>query len=148
MNLDDLIFPSSVGSPSGIPPSPPSDHGPTSTNAVAAAIPIKQHNRQSHAQLHQVYPPSSVPIPPPHRLKNGEFNYVRRHVRKTSIDDRRVRFKSLSSLGVHISLFSFSFIRFSFSPARFPKLRDILTPTRPGKGPRISPHKFLLLPAL
>ncbi|KAH0543198.1 hypothetical protein FGG08_002459 [Glutinoglossum americanum] len=91
MNLDDLIFPSSVGSPSGISPSPPSDHGPTSTNAVAAAIPIKQHNRQSHPQLHQIFPPASAPIPPPHRLKNGEFNYVRRHVRKTSIDDRRTR---------------------------------------------------------
>ena len=91
MNLDDFIFPSSVGSPSGIPASPPAqESAATSDNALTAAIPIKAKKDAGRPQPPVEVPPSSAPVPPPTRRKAGEFAYVQRHVRKTSIDERRV----------------------------------------------------------
>ncbi|KAI9804956.1 MAG: hypothetical protein M1833_006259 [Piccolia ochrophora] len=91
MNLDEFIFPSSVGSPSGISPSPPAtDQATTSTHAVATAIPIKP-KREPRGQPFPSLPPASAPIPPPNGPKRGEFDYVQRYVRKTSIDERRPR---------------------------------------------------------
>ncbi|KAI9838938.1 MAG: hypothetical protein M1819_004146 [Sarea resinae] len=90
MNLDDFIVPASIGSPSGISPSPPADNISTSTNAVASAIPIKTKKDSHPAQPAQI-PPASAPYPPHNRQRDGEFGYVQRHVRKTSIDERRAR---------------------------------------------------------
>ncbi|KAI9891917.1 MAG: hypothetical protein M1814_002302 [Vezdaea aestivalis] len=94
MNLDDYIFPSSVASPSGLSPSPESDHQTTSFGTVTPAIPIKQrkavHGLPLHSH-HSDFPPASAPYPPLHQNRNDEFAYVKRHVRKTSIDERRPR---------------------------------------------------------
>lgn len=86
MNLDDFIFSDQAGSPAGL-------ESPAQTNDAAATgsgIPIKaRKNAPAAAQAEFV--PQSVPDAPNHqRTKNDEFNYVQRHVRKTSIDDRRV----------------------------------------------------------
>ncbi|KAI9817584.1 MAG: hypothetical protein M1827_001196 [Pycnora praestabilis] len=90
MNLDDFIFPSSIGSPAGLSPSSPSEPLSASSSAVALAIPIKTR-KDSHIQSQANLPPASAPIPPQGRQRNGEFGYVQRHVRKTSIDERRPR---------------------------------------------------------
>lgn len=85
MFLDNMSFSSSmVGSPSGlssgISHSPNSEHLPTSSHAVASAIPIK--TSREHEFL--MNPLLSAPIAQdPHY---GEFNYVQRRVRKTSMD--------------------------------------------------------------
>lgn len=103
MNLDDYIFPSSVGSPAGISPSSTEDTISTSANAVATAIPIKM-KRGSHTQEAAILPPASAPIPPQHRHRNNEFDYVQRHVRKTSIDESRVSVSSHSGHLIPLSL--------------------------------------------
>lgn len=87
MNLDDFILPSSVGSPAGLPPSP-SNEMRAPTNATAPAIPIRKAN-QSHDQ-NLALARASAPSVPPTIKRENEFGYVQRHVRKTSIDERRV----------------------------------------------------------
>ena len=87
MNLDDLIFPTSIATPLEMSPSPAPDASNISTNAMVSAIPIKTKKKQ---EQRPVFPPSSAPIPP-HERARQEFAYVQRHVRKTSIDERKVR---------------------------------------------------------
>ena len=91
MNIDDYIFPSSVASPAGLSPSPPSDSVPsTSTGTsttMASAIPIKT-SKNIQEQSRPNFPPSA---PTQDRMRNNEFGYVQRRVRKTSIDETRVR---------------------------------------------------------
>ncbi|MCJ1476118.1 hypothetical protein MMC13_004783 [Lambiella insularis] len=82
MNLDDFIFPASIASPSDPSPSPPRDH------VSVSAIPIKSR-KALQAQSHPTFPPASAPAPPQNHHRGHEFDYVRRHVRKTSIDDRK-----------------------------------------------------------
>ena len=109
MSLDDLILPSSVGSPSGLSASPLIDGVGRSGSAVTSAIPIrKQRQKQQQQQQQQQKPqqqlaqPSqnrnqdaripfgSAPSQPPRPRVTNEFGYVQRHVRKTSTDERRV----------------------------------------------------------
>ena len=116
MNLDDFILPSSVGSPSGLSASPLVEGSSRSGNAVASAIPIKRQRPQqqqppslpqsqpsSRPEQHQQHhhpsqdpdqeiqiPYGSAPSQPPRPRLVNEFGYVQRHVRKTSIDERRV----------------------------------------------------------
>lgn len=89
MNLDDFIFADNAATPISL-------ESPQATNnrigndrsglSMASAIPIK-----SRKDLAQHFVPQSVPVPALHQTtQNGEFNYVNRHQRKTSIDDRRV----------------------------------------------------------
>lgn len=93
MNLDDFLEPSSIGSPSGVSPTPTegfseADFTPNSTSA--SAIPIKQHQRLMAEEL-SVARASAPSVPPVEQQRaNHEFAYVQRHVRKTSIDERRV----------------------------------------------------------
>ncbi|KAF2190459.1 hypothetical protein K469DRAFT_559070 [Zopfia rhizophila CBS 207.26] len=88
MNLDDFIFPSSVGSPAGLSPSPSNDRTTVPSNATAPAIPIRKANQSSHEpNLH--FARASAPSVPPTVIRENEFGYVQRHVRKTSIDERR-----------------------------------------------------------
>lgn len=107
MNLDDVNFPSSISSPGGVvdagvgiggvSPSFSTSVSPVaaeqeitaSSNAVASAIPIKLR-REVEIQGTSPFPAISAPIPPQHGEQGGEFAYVQRHVRKTSIDERRV----------------------------------------------------------
>jgi len=92
MNLDDFIFSDNISTPAGIgmSPSPELHKKETekSSNAVASAIPIKMR-KESTAQFAV---PQSVPVPHHNPRSNEEFNYVQRHVRKTSIDERRVSY--------------------------------------------------------
>ncbi|KAI9787874.1 MAG: hypothetical protein M1816_007360 [Peltula sp. TS41687] len=109
MHLDDVIFPSSLGSPNGIvdvsglgasgvspsfstsvSPAAAEQDIPASSNAVASAIPIKLR-REVDRQGPSPFPAGSVPFAPQHAEPVGEFAYVQRHVRKTSIDERRPR---------------------------------------------------------
>ncbi|KAI9748978.1 MAG: hypothetical protein M4579_007053 [Chaenotheca gracillima] len=86
MSLDDLI-----ATPAGISPSPPpGERTTTSMNAITSAIPIKA-KQQKLPPPPPEHVPASAPVPPPHRQRGGEFGYVQRHVRKTSIDERRNR---------------------------------------------------------
>lgn len=88
MNLDDFIFSDNSTSPGNF----ASPHGDKMTadrasNPMASAIHIKSRKEPSH----QGFVPQSVPVQPLHQATQGhEFNYVNRHLRKTSIDDRRV----------------------------------------------------------
>lgn len=96
MNLDDFIFADSVSTPMGIGFSPSPElskkdisNSEKSSNAVASAIPIKMRKESAQFAI-----PQSVPVPQ-HMRTNDEFNYVQRHVRKTSIDERRVCFRDI-----------------------------------------------------
>ena len=94
MNLDEFIVPSSIGTPAGGSPAlsgttvdfEPSSSGTT----VASAIPIKQQQRLQAEEL--LLARASAPSVPPleQNRADHEFAYVQKHVRKTSIDERRV----------------------------------------------------------
>ena len=80
MNLDDFIFSENMGTPAGFMSPPSADrHG-----EEASGIPIKS---RKNASINFV--PQSVPHHQ-QRAEDNEFNYVQRHHRKTSIDERRV----------------------------------------------------------
>ncbi|KAH0846577.1 hypothetical protein AYO21_11867 [Fonsecaea monophora] len=88
MNLDDFIVPSSVASPAGITSPAPSETVGRSMMAQAPPIPIASRNKPQ-VQIPKNLPPSSMPQTsiPTHRT--SEFEYVKKRVRKTSIDERR-----------------------------------------------------------
>lgn len=94
MNLDDFIFPSSVGSPAGLSP-PGSNEDAAPFIATAPAIPIRKPHLASDHNLSLAR--ASAPSVPPAISKEDEFGYVPRHVRKTSIDERRVSLALISS---------------------------------------------------
>ena len=75
MNLDDFVLPGFPSNPEKQKPNVPN------------AIPIK--TRKDPFAQQSMVPPGSAPINP-ELNPNAEFNYVQRHVRKTSIDDRKV----------------------------------------------------------
>ena len=91
MNLDEFLVPSSIGTPAGLSSPAPSsipDDARSSTLTTASAIPIKQFQR-SHAEELSL---SRASAPTSEQQRNrGEFGYVPRHVRKTSVDEQRVR---------------------------------------------------------
>lgn len=89
MNLDDFIFPTSIASPSDPSPSPPQEFASTSTNSIASAIPIKVRKGLQDSS-HPTFPPASAPVPPKDYHRGHEFDYIQRHVRKTSIDEKKV----------------------------------------------------------
>lgn len=86
MNIDDFVFPSSGTSSTDLSPSPSADLTAPSAHAVASAIPIKT-KKEVQDPGHANFPPSA---PPQERMRNHEFDYVQRRVRKTSIDETRV----------------------------------------------------------
>ncbi|KAK1655920.1 hypothetical protein BDP81DRAFT_444563 [Colletotrichum phormii] len=92
MNLDDFIFSENIATPVTNPsPQPTTKHHEDKNQmhpSFASAIPIKSR-KDSAAQQHFV--PQSVPFPPHHQKTHDEFNYITRHHRKTSIDERRTR---------------------------------------------------------
>ena len=96
MNLDDFIFTDNISTPAGIGTSPPPERiskkdVEKGSNAVASAIPIKMRKESL-----QFAAPQSVPVPHHNPQTNEEFHYVQRHVRKTSIDERRVSYYSFA----------------------------------------------------
>lgn len=87
MNLDDFIFSENVSTPAGMsPPRETKDREQNMSSAVATAIPIKLRKEPA------IFVPQSVPIGQHGLRGNEEFGYVQKHVRKTSIDERRVSF--------------------------------------------------------
>lgn len=98
MNLDDFIVPSSIGTPAGTSPFPSGELESSSTATTVAAIPIKQQQRLREEELH-LSRASAPSVPPNDHKSRQDFNYVQRHVRKTSIDERRVRLGSCSGIG-------------------------------------------------
>lgn len=104
MNLDDFIFPSSVGSPAGLSPEPSNETpGPFDARAPAIAI-RKPHQASDHAHAHNhdfSLAHASAPSVPPLVSRENEFGYVPRHVRKTSIDERRVSVLSSYHASLH-----------------------------------------------
>lgn len=91
MNIDDFIFSDNISTPAGLGMSPSpelakKDPNEKLSNAVASAIPIKMRKESAQFAI-----PQSVPVPHHNPRSNEEFNYVQRHVRKTSIDERRPR---------------------------------------------------------
>jgi GATA-binding protein len=92
MNLDEFIVAEDMATPAAMVNSPSPDTirvalGEKSTHSVTSAIPIKSRKEPVSSQ-HLV--PQSVPVPTHHPKVQDEFNYVTRHHRKTSIDERRV----------------------------------------------------------
>jgi GATA-binding protein len=92
MNIDEFIVPSSIATPTGISPLHSDDIDfdldLSSTVTAASAIPIKQQQRLRFDDLSLAR--ASAPSVPP-TTQRPDFSYVQRHVRKTSIDERRVR---------------------------------------------------------
>lgn len=85
MNLDDFIFSDSAATPVNFPSPQPTERPVDDKSAHSMAIPIKSRKEQSH-----FFVPQSVPSA--HQTaQDNEFDYVNRHLRKTSIDDRRTR---------------------------------------------------------
>lgn len=91
MNLDDFIFPSSVGSPAGLSPEP--SNGAEGPFNAGPGVPIRKANQLNDHNLSLAH--ASAPPVPPQINRENEFGYVSRHVRKTSIDERRVSCLSL-----------------------------------------------------
>lgn len=103
MNLDDFIFSDSAATPINF-PSPQAPERPDDKSAHSMAIPIKSRKELSHH-----FVPQSVPVPAHHHHAQGnEFDYVNRHLRKTSIDDRRVSDPLTSRLSGSVWLAGFS----------------------------------------
>lgn len=100
MNLDDYIFSDNISTPDGLGQSPSQEVNKKDfekpSSSVASAIPIKMRKESTV----QFAIPQSVPVPHHHPRGNDEFNYVQRHVRKTSIDERRVSRLPLAALSM------------------------------------------------
>ena len=90
MNLDDYIVSSSMASPTATMTETIMDHVGEETQHPAA-VPITRRSRQT------VAPAASMPKHVHVKKNTGEFDYVQRRVRKTSIDDRSVSSNVLSN---------------------------------------------------
>lgn len=90
MNLDDFIVPSSVASPAGLVTPAPIDSVDGRRNAPLSGVPVPTTTKRSK-QYTTATPASSVPGNMANRSRGGDFDYVQRRVRKTSVDERTVR---------------------------------------------------------
>jgi GATA-binding protein len=92
MNLDEFIVPTSIGTPAGISPTPSSTMPELeSATATAPGMPINRRQQQLQDEglnSARASAPSGAPFE--QGRTHNEFGYVPRHVRKTSIDERRV----------------------------------------------------------
>lgn len=86
MNLDDFLVPTSIASPAGISPGPiPDNMQQQSQDAVPPNMRERPQISIPAGMPASSVPKSSIPI-----TRGGEFDYVQKRVRKTSIDERRV----------------------------------------------------------
>lgn len=89
MNLDDFLVTDNMPTPHarevGI-----KQNEERPSHLASTAIPINK-SRKDPAQQQQAFVPQSVPVPAHRQRLQDEFGYVPRHVRKTSIDEARVR---------------------------------------------------------
>ena len=100
MNLDDFILPTSIGTPAGLSPSPSGEKMANSATG-ATAIPIRRHVNPNDQDLH--ISRASMPVHANNARGEAEFGYVQRHVRKTSIDERRVSGNRANATPVRLS---------------------------------------------
>jgi GATA-binding protein len=89
MNLDDFIMPTSIGTPAGLSPSPSGEKMANSATSGTIGIPIRRTSNMNDQELY--ISRASMPVNPQNNRSENDFGYVQRHVRKTSIDERRVR---------------------------------------------------------
>ena len=95
MNLDDFLMPNAVASPVDL---TPVVRETTSTFDNRLRAEPSSHARQVRAvQTPQLLPPSSVPQSLVMANRAGEFDYVQRRVRKTSMDERRVSHEAFAA---------------------------------------------------
>lgn len=103
MNIDDFIYAENMATPGDYSSPQPmsskqmdeSRSGAPAHSSLTSAIPIKSRKDaaalQQQQQQQDQFVPQSMPFPPQHQQRTrDEFNYVPRHPRKTSIDERRV----------------------------------------------------------
>lgn len=108
MNIDEFIFPEQAGSPSAFASPQMPSMASTATGGQPSSIPIQQQPRSEG--LGSAFVPQSVPDAPHHQHRgNSEFNYVQRRVRKTSIDERQVRFPLVCTRHVTLPVRAFCF---------------------------------------
>jgi GATA-binding protein, other eukaryote len=88
MNLDDFLVPNSIASPAGISPGPVLDNMASALQHQGAVSPNTRERPQ--ISVPGGMPASSVPKSSIPTTRGGEFDYVQKRVRKTSIDERRV----------------------------------------------------------
>jgi len=88
MNLDDFLVPTSIASPAGISPAPMPDLASAQNTYGTGTSKMRE---KSHISIPTGMPASSVPKTSIPTTRGGEFDYVQKRVRKTSIDERRVR---------------------------------------------------------
>lgn len=88
MNLDDFLVPNSVASPAGILTPSSTDNAPFSAASQHRSMSVKSKPRP---QVHvpPVLPAASVPKTSIPSSRPSEFDYVKKLVRKTSIDERK-----------------------------------------------------------
>lgn len=87
MNLDDFLVPNSIASPAGISPAPMTEMA--TSQHPHSAVPSNMREKP-HIKIPTSMPASSVPKSSLPTMRGGEFDYVKKRVRKTSIDERRV----------------------------------------------------------
>ncbi|KAF2149620.1 hypothetical protein K461DRAFT_231310 [Myriangium duriaei CBS 260.36] len=89
MNLDEFLVPNAASSPSVTVSRVSSSEALQSSTATASAIPIRKQNqiREQDNHLSRASAPSAPPVA--RNKHQQEFGYVQRHLRKTSIDERR-----------------------------------------------------------
>lgn len=90
MNLDEFIVPSSVASPDAIVTPAPIESMDSRRIAQRSGAPIPKPSKHQKNPVMDT-PAASMPRNMASRSRNGEFDYVQRRLRKTSIDERMVR---------------------------------------------------------
>jgi GATA-binding protein len=100
MNIDDFIFPENAATPAGVAsPEQPSKGLADKPNGLrAGAIPIKSRKEGNS----NMFVPQSVPVAAHPQRGQNEFNYINRHHRKTSIDDRRTNRKRPANFSPYV----------------------------------------------
>lgn len=88
MNIDDFIVPTSMASPAGLTVPALAESGMTGSVTTQTGLPMGKTARPQYGV--PAMPPQSMPKTMLNRGMNGEFDYVQRRVRKTSIDESKV----------------------------------------------------------
>ena len=104
VNLDDVIMPNSVSSPAGLSRSPSTDPNTSATTGPMGPLSNNVALKENDLNPARASAPSHAPFKTP---RAAEFGYIPRHVRKTSVDDRRVSFPTPSTAVLFSSLSCF-----------------------------------------
>ncbi|KAI9654315.1 MAG: hypothetical protein M1831_005480 [Alyxoria varia] len=86
VNLDDVIMPNSVSSPAGLSRSPSTDPNTSATTGSTGPLSKNLALKENDLNPARASAPSHAPFK---NTRATEFGYIPRHVRKTSVDERR-----------------------------------------------------------